>query len=393
MRFSARSGCLTRVWTRLMMGRLHMDRETLTTLLEVSDITSLGFEEIEKLFLEENLPLKLPEGTYQIDPRTGDRILYHASRSFRPYDNSDEQPSPSSDERVCVICRGETTGIVDVADLSEGFTFINKNLFPVLHPMVREKEAGRAGKESTYGFHFLQWTSSFHDRDWHNMPTGDCAIVISRLAALEKKLIQESPRFPPRALNKDAEVGSVLIIKNYGKAVGASLSHGHQQILFSNIAPRRAIDHVVYQDKHDEPLTAYLLRETPSELLIKDYGPAVLVVPTFMRRPYELFLIIKDWNKRFLFELTREELAVVGAGWHDASSLFHQIMPNLGKEVAFNVAAFTGPGAGIYFEFLPYSQPMGGLERMGLYVCQETPERAAGLLRKTMKKRGEELQP
>lgn len=378
------------------MDRLHMDRDTLATLLEISDITTIKYEEIVDLFIEEKLTQKLPEGSYQIDPRNGDRILYHASRSIRPYDNVLPIRSNEGRDKECVICRGATTGIVDVADLSEGFTFINKNLFPVLYPRMKGMERGSAsGYEelpppvgSAYGLHFLQWTSSYHDRDWHNMPVEDCAIVLSRLGALERKLIEESPDGmigdeKPEGLGDTS--GHVLIIKNYGRAVGASLSHGHQQVVFSNITPRRTLEHLAYQVNHDEPLTAFILRATPPELLIKDYGGAVLLVPTFMHRPYEMFLVVKDWRKRFLHELSTEEIAAVGNGWHDATRIFHHIMPKLGKEVAYNVTSFTGPGAGIYFEFLPYTQPMGGLEHIGLYVCQETSGRAADAIKESLK--------
>ncbi len=33
--------------------------------------------------------------------------------------------------------------------------------------------------------------------------------------------------------------------------------------------------------------------------------------------------------------------------------------------------------AGLYFEFLPYTQEQGGLEQLGLSICQMEPERAA----------------
>jgi galactose-1-phosphate uridylyltransferase len=378
------------------MDRLHMDRDTLATLLEVSDITTIKYDEIVDLFFQEKLPQKLPEGSFRIDPRNGDRILYHVSRSIRPHDNIPESRPPEEMELECVICRGETTGIVDVADLSEGFTFINKNLFPVLFPhkegmenrSVFGREEAPMPEGSAYGLHFLQWTSSFHDRDWHNMPVEDCRTVVSRLAALERKLIDEAPEGmigDERPEGLDDAAGHVLIIKNYGRSVGASISHGHQQVLFSNITPSRALDHFAFQVEHDEPLTTVILRDTPVELLVKDYGVAVLLVPTFMRRPYEMFLVVKDTSKQYLNELSTEEITAVGSGWHDATRIFHHIMPRLDKEVAYNVASFTGPGAGIYFEFLPNTQPMGALERIGMYVCQETPERAADTIKESLK--------
>jgi hypothetical protein len=130
-----------------------------------------------------------------------------------------------------------------------------------------------------------------------------------------------------------------------------------------------------------------LLRDNPTELVIKEYREAVLIVPAFMRRPYEMFLVLKDTSKRYLHQLSTEEITTVGEGWHDATWLIHHLMPRLGMDVAYNITAYTGPGAGIYFDFLPYTQPMGGLERIGLYICQETPDRVAESLQEALQRK------
>ena len=135
-----------------------MDRQTLERILQVQDIETISVSSLVKLFREEELMSGfLPEGAHQVDPRNGDRILYNASRARRPHDY--RQPAQSQQvAKECAICQGQSTGIVDAAALSEGFTFINKNLFPVLYPHDREGHLAR-------GLHFLQWTSSLHDRD------------------------------------------------------------------------------------------------------------------------------------------------------------------------------------------------------------------------------------
>lgn len=57
------------------------------------------------------------------------------------------------------------------------------------------------------------------------------------------------------------------------------------------------------------------------------------------------------------------------------------IMPKIGRETAYTVVANNGPGAGLYFEFLPYTQEIGGCEQLGLFLCQEDPHKAADRLR------------
>ena len=356
-----------------------LDGEGLAAILQAEDVETLTVRDLVTLTREEIVDF-LPDGVYQIDPRNGDRVLYHSSRGSRPHDNV-PTAEKQLQERECVICQGKTTGVIDVAGLSEGFTFINKNLFPVLYPFE--------GRDVASGLHFLQWTSSQHDKDWHNMPLDDCVVVMARLAALERTLLAGADELPPVEGSEDGcdngrvSRGFVIIIKNYGRLVGGSLIHGHQQIAFSNVMPRHFCDNWRFAREHDEMFSAYMLRETPSDLIVKEYGPAVLVVPPFMRRPYDMMLLLKDVSKRYLHELDEGELEAVAESWQDGIRAIRQIMAGMGREIAYNVIIDNGPGAGLYVEFLPYTQETGGVEHLGLLVCQELPGRGAARPRET----------
>jgi galactose-1-phosphate uridylyltransferase len=374
-----------------------LDRETLSKILQAEDIEAISPFELVRLFQEEEgLSNFLPDGVYQIDPRNGDRILYNSSRARRPHDNRPQPSVAPEPEQACVICQGRTTGIVDVADLSQGFTFINKNLFPMLYPFDKTRSSPRIGRpgqepstvaQSAYGFHFLQWTSSQHDKDWHNMPLSDCIVAMERLAALEGKLIAESGDFVPVA--EKGERGLVLIMKNYGHLVGGSLAHGHQQIAFSTVMPRRMWDNWRFKEERGEPFSAYLLRENPPELAVKDYGPALLLVPYFMRRPFDMMLLLRETDRKHLHELSEREIAAVAEAWHDAIRVIRSIMPRIGREIAYNVITNNGPGAGLYFGFLPYTQEIGGAEQLGLFVCQQNPDDAAAHIRELLDQGGD----
>ncbi len=351
-----------------------LEREALDDILQARDVEALSVRGLMDLTREE-IEDYLPDGICRVDPRNGDRILYHSSRGSRPHDNVPESEGEIP-ERKCTICRGETTGVIDVADLSEGFTFINKNLFPILYPFEEQ------GKVS--GLHFLQWTSSRHDRDWHNMPQCDRVVVMKRLAALERTLLAESDQLPAADEGHSRHRAFVVIIKNYGHLVGGSLIHGHQQIAFiqaAGVMPRHFRDNARFEREHGETFSSHMLWETAAELVIKDYGPALLVVPSFMRRPYDMMLLLKDVSKAYLHQLDEAELEAVAEGWHDAIRAIREIMPRMGREIAYNVITNNGPGAGLYVEFLPYTQEIGGVEHLGLFVCQELPERAAAGLR------------
>ncbi|MBC8254340.1 MAG: hypothetical protein H8E35_09925 [Ardenticatenia bacterium] len=374
-----------------------LDRETLAGILQAEDIEGIPFPDLVRLFHEDkDLSRFLPDGVYQIDPRNGDRIIYHSSRALRPHDNRPPRPAAAESERECVICQGRTTGVIDIADLSHGFTFINKNLFPILYPFDathsrlwvdgRDQDV-RTGMRPADGFHFLQWTSSEHDKDWHNMPLSDCVVAMKRLSALEKKLITDSGEFAAMAGNGDR--GFVSIFKNHGHLVGGSLAHGHQQIVFSNVMPGRVWRNQVFERERGEPFSAFLLRENPAELVIKDYGPAILIVPYFMRRPFDMVLVMKAVGKKHLHQLTEAETAAVAEGWHDAIRVMRTVMPEMGRETAYNVISNNGPGAGLYFEFLPYTQETGGAEHLGLIVCQQNPQDTGAHIRELMIEGGE----
>ena len=208
------------------------------------------------------------------------------------------------------------------------------------------------------------------------MPAGDRLVVMERLAALEEKLLLESPQLLKEAglaIGERDEKGWVLISKNYGRLVGGSLVHGHQQIVLSSVMPKRFSDHQQFEQRHGETFGTFLLRQNPSELTIRDYGPAILLVPYFMRRPYDMMLLLKRNGLRYLHQLHQAELQAVADGWRDAIRIMREIMPVIGRETAYVVLTNNGPGSGLYFELRPFTQELGGFEQLGILVCQASP--------------------
>ena len=377
---------------------MQLSRDNLRPLIQSQKIEQLSVEKIFELFRhEEGLQKFVPDGICRTDPRDGAVIIYNSARAKRPHGYHRPDTGFGS-EKSCPVCEGNTTGVLDVAELSEGVTFINKNLFPMLFPDTPSNRRHLPAQFYTnadpasspaYGLHFLQWTSSLHSRDWHNMPLEDCRIVMRRLAALEEKLLLESTDLMPasRATNPGETrhaAGYVSIIKNCGPLVGGSMPHGHQQIAFSNVMPRRFLENQRFQKVYEEKVADFLLRKNPKELMVFDYGRVILLVPYFMRRPYASMLVLKDTSKQYLHQLDECEISEVTRGWCDAVRAMLTIMPEIGREPAYNIVTHNGPGAGLYFEFLPYTQETGGYEHLGLWICQNTPEKAAETLREAI---------
>ena len=368
----------------MMSNETQLKKPRALELIQSPSIDRLSLDELFAFFQEDS-PLEAVQNppTFQVDPRNGEPVVFNPKRAKRP-EGYQTDTAPDS-LRPCPICTGQTTRILDLADLSEGFTFINKNLFPMVAPTLSDPTASdwyfpdTSIPHPATGLHFLQWTSSIHDRDWHNMPFEDALIAMQRLAALEKTLLSGEGSSHPTHPE-----GFVSIIKNVGDKIGGSLPHGHQQIIYSPIMPRRVREQIQFMEANGEPFSAFLLRHTPENLILKDYGSVILLVPYFMRRPYDMMLVVKDFHKSALHQLNLSEISEVTKGWQEAIPLLQQALTEMGREIAYNVLVHNGPGAGLYFEFLPYSQEYGGFEQLGLVSCQSEPALAAAQLRQML---------
>ena len=370
--------------------RQQISSSSLRQLSQTESIDNLTFEDLVTLFSNDFHPVNAShQQNYQIDPRNNEPVVFNPGRALRP--NGYTTKKTSSQKKNCPICEGRTTGILDIAPLSEGFTFINKNLYPMVTPFqlppekLMENQNSPRENSQARGFHFLQWTSSFHDHDWHNMPIEDNMIAMQRLGALEKRLLSDPFLQPQTQDNSERPswVGPrfVSIIKNVGDQIGGSLPHGHQQILLSNIMPRRVKENKRFLEKNGVPFAAFLLSKTPQALIVRDYGPAVLVVPYFMRRPFDMMLCLRDNSLGHIYDLSPDELRCVVTGWRDATLAIRAVMADIGRELAFNVITHNGSEGGLYFEFLPYTQETGGYEQLGLVSCQSDPLQAASRLK------------
>jgi len=146
-----------------MEAQAELSPKVLDGLVSFRDVSSASYGDLMQIICSNpDIAAAKPERLCQIDPRTGDKVAYSASRNLRPHDT---QPRVESYARAesCPICRGETTSVIDVASLSEGFTFINENLYPILYPgegegpldSVDSAVLAPLGKEVA-GAHFVQ---------------------------------------------------------------------------------------------------------------------------------------------------------------------------------------------------------------------------------------------
>ncbi|HHT9155339.1 MAG TPA: hypothetical protein ACFYD5_05945 [Candidatus Tripitaka sp. YC43] len=288
----------------------------------------------------------------------------------------------------CVVCEGKTTSIVDMSPTSEGFTFINKNLFPVTYPFGNEadsKDPFNGTGQQARGTHFLQWPSNLHGKDLDNMPLADVFIVLKRLCILERNLLHfVGPDMPLSHVHADGNhYGYIGVIKNMGRLVGGSLVHGHHQIVHTNVKPRKILDDQRFKEQHGHGFSQYLLEYNPQEYHVKEYqGGVVLLVPYFIRRPLDAMILFRGVGARcnvplpsdYLHHLSDKELYSLGEALRDVMSSLKILMPRMGRELAYNWVIHEGDVGGMYVEILPWTQEMGGYEQLGMYLCQGRPE-------------------
>ncbi|MFO8064923.1 MAG: hypothetical protein ACQETQ_07860 [Spirochaetota bacterium] len=370
-----------------------------------------------------------PQGVYARDPRDDTITVFNERRMSRPHDYPDRGADTSSaaaksTESSCPICAANTTPIIDLKELSEGFTFINRNLYPIVAPQAPDDvqipaapgdpqapaaPGHKAHSGAAFGAHFLQWTSSYHDRDWPELGEADRTTVMERLARLEAVLLHlpdfpggptpaSAPASAPGPASAPAEEPApdhvpndqrrddrhVSIIKNVGRTVGGSLSHGHQQITLSNVLPGRVREHQQFERRYGKRFAPFMHENNPEELTVAQLETGKLIVPYFMRRPYDMQYLPASVSGEYLSDLSSAQLRDLAGGLAIGMQALEKVLRSLGKEIAYNVLFHTGPGAGVYLELLPRTQENGGYEQLGLSACQAIPARAAEVLREAV---------
>ena len=313
-----------------------------------------------------------------IDPRTGTTTLYAPRRANRPrIFNADG----------CKICEGDTTQVIARKKLGlDLYSFANFNLFGFLNP---NSCADSTNGIRVKGVGLMVWPTTQH-KDIHQLSPDENTVSFELLSELERELQQTSgdSGFNKVEYPDGPRHGYVQIIKNTGRAVGGSIEHGHYQLGFLNIPPKRIVDDMKFMKRRNGRSFVRSLAgelDKNKDLEIADYGRVISVVPPFMRRPLEVIIMPKDLSKENLSSGEDLSKDFAKAATDVSRSLYH-LMPAMGREFAFNMVFHTGPIGTMYIEVLPYTQEDGGFERAGLNVCQSLPRESARLHRDCIEK-------
>jgi len=368
-----------------------LDRNRLEEIVRIETLDGASYEDLEDVVRHSGAELYQPDPAASQDPRSDLWISYSEARRTRPLSaglraEPDERSSAGKGSLTgeieagreitpCIVCACRLTPVVDMAPLCKDHrTFITPNLFPMVYPFP----PGRA--EGNRGIHLLQWCSTLHDADLHNMCSHDLEIVFGRLAALEEFLLHgDAPGFGRSA---GGHAGYAAIMKNKGIKVGGSVEHGHQQIAHLSVLPRRIAEDRDFLETEGTAFADHLRNAARPDLVVAEFpgGVSALVSP-FMRRPLEAVIVPPRGAGEYLHHLDGDTLNGLATALREMTGALGLLMEQRSLSFDYNLAFHTGPVGLLYVEILPYTQPYGGFEHLGHFLCQDSPDATARVYR------------
>lgn len=322
------------------------------------------------------------------DPITGRWVIIATDRTRRPSDFQRQSVPPPSG-RFCPFCPGfenktppEVLAYRSAGGPNQpGWTVrVVPNKFPVLGiegDLTRQGE-GMFDKMNGIGAHEVIIESPNHAATYADM---DDRQIEQALHAFRDRIVD---------LKRDIRFKYILIFKNHGEPAGASLEHGHSQLIALPIIPKRVKEEVdngrqyydlkercVFCDviQQETQTASRIAMETDRFMVWEPYAP---------RFPFETWILPKRHDSHFE---TSDDATLQNLAW-----VLRNLMRKMDKVLerpAYNLMIHTAPvqeGPLPYFhwhiEITPRLSRIAGFEwGSGFYINPTPPEEAAKFLR------------
>ena len=324
------------------------------------------------------------------DPVVDRWVIFASGRSLRPSDFVSASETENGERPPCPFCYGneehtppELLAYRDRGTTPNGVgwrTRVVPNKFPALRVegVLERRGEGIYDRMNGVGAHEVIVESPQHDKELSELPVEDVERV---LTAYRERMTD---------LKNDLRLRYILLFKNHGERAGASLAHGHSQLIATPIIPqviaeelegsRRHFDlkeRCVFCDMIDHELRGRkrLVLENDRYLSIEPFAP---------RAPFETWILPKRHVSAF-------EEAEPGEYRHLADILketLGRIRRALNRP-HYNYVLHTAPCREPrldhyhwHMEILPKRNPLAGFEwGSGFYINPTPPEEAAEYLR------------
>jgi UDPglucose--hexose-1-phosphate uridylyltransferase len=320
------------------------------------------------------------------DPITGNWVIIAPERASRPTDFAKGAAEFVRGSDPCPFCRGNEAmtppAVLSVpGDGKPWEVRVFPNKFPALtavgsavdaeHPVLFERLDG-------VGVHEVIVETPDHG----------ATLATLSLESIENVLRVYQARI--RELEKDRRIRHVVIFKNHGPEAGATLEHGHSQLVALPIVPVRVREEVegarAYFSRKSRCIYCDIAQqeEPDGKRLILKNEHFIAVAPYASRFPFEAWLLPRRHGARFEDTSENECGSLAGALKSTLASL-DEALDRPPYHFIIHSAPFREPSDESYhwhIEIMPILSKVAGFEwGTGIYINPTPPEEAAQTLR------------
>ncbi len=192
-------------------------------------------------------------------------------------------------------------------------------------------------------------------------------------------------------LAKDRRFKYLMFFRNFGPGAGASLEHGHTQLIALPMVPKNVAEEIAgaknYFDYKERCVFCDMIRQETQEKerVVLENKYFLSFCPFVSRFPFEIWIMPKNHNS-YLRSISDDEIKLLAETLRDTISRVKKIFPNLSYNYILHVAPINGDTDVEYYhwhiEFMPKLTQVAGFEwGTGFYIDPITPEQAAKYLK------------
>ncbi len=325
------------------------------------------------------------------DPITGRWVITNTDRPFSPRDFHIDQHVWKG-EKGCPFCPGNeamTPPEIEavrpantLANTSGWMSRVVPNKFPALRieGTLDKQAVGMYDMSNGIGAHEVIVDSPYHFKG------------ISELDDREVEVMLSKYRSRSLDLRNDKRFKYILLFKNVGEAAGASLEHGHSQLIALPMVPKNVQEEIKgaerYLSYHERCIFCDMVTQELSnnrERIIFENDSFIAFCPLFSRFPFEVWIMPKEHENDFVM-ITDAKITLLSLILKQSIGRLREVL----RDPPYNYIVHTSPvntetypGFHWHIEIMPKLTRIAGFEwGSGFYVVETPPEVSARYLRK-----------